>query len=125
MKTKEITLCGKQVTVAYCYATEIAFGNFTGLCIDDLNPLNPNHHIYLILSAINAYNLSKDIKQDILDYDIMYNAKPEEIINAFKTVLELKCEWYEIPLVEKKLDEEQTKTEDNKEEDADEESKNV
>ena len=25
MITKEITLCGRQVTLAYCFATEIAF----------------------------------------------------------------------------------------------------
>lgn len=127
MKTKEITLCGKQVTVAYCYATEIAFGNFTGLSIDQFDAHNSEHPIYLILSAIQAYNLSlsEDKKSDIRDYDIMYNATPDEIKIAFRTICELKCEWYGIPLIEKKLDEEVTKSDDNKEEDVDEESKNV
>ena len=30
MITREVTLCGKQVTLAYCYATEIAYKDFTG-----------------------------------------------------------------------------------------------
>ena len=29
MITREVTLCGKQVTLAYCYATEIAYKDLT------------------------------------------------------------------------------------------------
>lgn len=124
MKTKEITLCGKQVTVAYCYATEIAFRNFTGLNIDEFDHKNPEHYVYLFLASIQAYNLAMDTKSEIQDSDIMYSAKPEEIICGIKSIFELKADWYNIPLVEKKIDEEEAKNE-HKEEDVDEESKNA
>ena len=35
MKKKEITLAGKHVTVAYCYATEIAYKDLSGQDIAD------------------------------------------------------------------------------------------
>ena len=123
MKTKEITLCGKQVTVAYCYATEIAFRNLSGLNIDEFDYTNPENCIYLLLAAIQAFNLATDTKSEIQDSDIMYSAKPKEIISGIKAIFKLRAEWYEIPLAEKDLDNEDTSTESKEE--VFEESKNV
>jgi hypothetical protein len=97
MKTKEITICGKQVTLAYCFATELTFKNFTGLEIENIEPGNREHIIYLILSAIAAYYQSKEEEAPIKDIELMYDAKPTEIVTAFKEAIKLKNEWYDIP----------------------------
>lgn len=101
MKTKEITICGKQVMLAYCFATELSFKNFTGENIEDLKVTNPEHVIYLILSAIASYYQSKEYEDEkkapIVDSDLMYNATPKELVSAANDVMELRAEWYGIP----------------------------
>ena len=64
MKTKEITVCGRQVVLAYCFATELAFKNFTGIEIEEFDPSNRDHIIYMILSAIAAYYESQEKEDD-------------------------------------------------------------
>jgi hypothetical protein len=97
MKTKEITICGKHVMLAYCFATELAFKNFTGLEIEEFDPSNRDHIIYMILSAIAAYYLKREEDAPIKDTDLMYESKPAEIIDAIKETIKLKNDWYEIP----------------------------
>ena len=79
MKTKEITICGKQVMLAYCFATELAFKNFTGLEIEDFDPTNRDHIIYMILSAVAAYYQKREEDAPVKDTDLMYESKPTEI----------------------------------------------
>ena len=109
MKTKEITLCGKQVTLAYCFATEIAFRKYTGKSIEEYEPGNAEHIIYLILSAILSFYEGEKQKAPVVDTDIMYHATPEELTNALTVALELRREWYQLPAGEPE--------DDNKEED--------
>lgn len=101
MKTKEITICGKQVMLAYCFATEISFKKFTGLEIENFDPTDRDHIIYMILSAISTYYLSQEKEEDrkapIVDTDLMYDASSKEIIDAIKETIKLKNDWYEIP----------------------------
>ena len=97
MKTKEITICGKQVMLAYCFATELAFKNFTGLEIEEFDPSNRDHIIYMILAAIAVYYQKCEEDAPIKDTDLMYESKPAEIIDAIKETIKLKNDWYEIP----------------------------
>lgn len=101
MKTKEITICGKQVMLAYCFATELAFKNFTGLEIEEFDPTNRDHIIYMILSAIAAYYQKREEDAPIKDTDLMYNASSKEIIKTLNEVFKLKADWYELPKGEK------------------------
>lgn len=113
MKTKEITICGKQVMLAYCFATELAFKNFTGLEIEEFDPSNRDHIIYMILAAIAAYYQKREEDAPIKDTDLMYESKPAEIIDAIKETIKLKNDWYEIPngdkIEEKPADDEEPK----------------
>lgn len=111
MKTKEITLCGKTVTLAYCFATEIAFLQYTGKSLEEYEPGNAEHIIYLILSSILSYynSLPEKPKAPVVDTDLMYHATPEELTNALSVALELRREWYQLPAGEP--------DDDNKEED--------
>lgn len=97
METSEIKICGRTVHVGYCYATEIAFHNYTGVGVDKFDPGNPQHAIYLIMAAVFAYYNSKDHQgedHDLTDEGLLYESKPEEIVEAFKQVLELRGRWY-------------------------------
>ena len=107
MITKKIEILGKEVTLAYCYATEIAYKDLSG---EEL-PL-------FIASAVNnlANNRMPDIKQalfaiiasmmpvyqtadeePIKDTDLMNDADPREIGTAIGTLINLYAEFYHIP----------------------------
>jgi len=97
MKQKEITLCGLKVMIGYCFATELAFKNFTGANVDEFDPTNPEHIIYIILSAIAAYYQKEGTDAPVKDEDLMYHANPQEMINALNEVLKLRADWYQLP----------------------------
>lgn len=109
MTQKEVKIAGKTVALAYCYATEIAFSDYTGQDInqfiaslipdDDGNmpTADPKKVLYAILSAALAYAQVKDEECQIKDTDLMYSAKPGELIEAFTVVIQLRNEWYHVP----------------------------
>ena len=97
MTTKEIRLCGKKATIAYCYATEISFNKYTGVTVENFDTENPEHPIYLILSALLSYSEGTDSEPVLTDRDLIYKAKPGELIEAVQTVFQLRNEWYAIP----------------------------
>jgi hypothetical protein len=105
MKTKEITIAGKKVMLGYCFATEISFKKFTGLEIENFDPTDRDHIIYMILSAISTYYLSQEKEEDrkapIVDTDLMYNASSKDFITALEEIFKLKADWYELPKGEK------------------------
>ena len=109
MKAKEVTIAGKTVALAYCYATEIAFSDYTGQDInqfiaslmpdDDGNipTTDPKKVLYAILSAALTYAQNMGQECPIKDTDLMYSAKPGELIEAFTAVIQLRNEWYHVP----------------------------
>lgn len=97
MIKKEITLCGKQVTIAYCFATEIAFLDLAGTEVSNFDSTNPKHLVLLVLSAMQAYYSSVDKEIPLKDRDLMYDAQPAELITAVSSVFELHAQWYSVP----------------------------
>ncbi|MCH5307636.1 MAG: hypothetical protein J1E37_06095 [Prevotella sp.] len=109
MKKKEITIGGIKVTLAYCYAFEIAFRDYTGQdfseFIREIQPddsgnqrqADPKKLLYAILSAIMAYYQSADKEPPVTDRTLMFECPPQELINAFGTVMQLYAEWYHVP----------------------------
>ena len=97
MITKNITIAGKEVTLAYCYATEIAFRKYTDVSIDSFDATNPEHVLYLILAATMAWCQSKGDEPSIKDEEIMFSAKPKEIVDALTAIFEMRKVWYYIP----------------------------
>lgn len=98
MKTQKVTIAGKEVGIAYCYATEIAFADYCGKTpaeiIQGKNP-TPKEITYLILSAVMAYY--KGEEAPIKDTDLMYNSTPQEMTDALTAVIKLFAEWYNVP----------------------------
>ena len=107
MITKEITICGKAVTLAYCYATEIAYKNMTNEDMFDYiqkaveaiqNQRDPDIEktIYAILACMMAYYEDAD-KAPVKDSEIMKQATPVEIGTAMLTILSMRSEFYHVP----------------------------
>lgn len=106
MKEATIKIAEKEVKVAYCYATEILFSDYTGqefsefikeAVVDKNTQSSSKKVLYAILSAIIAYSQSKNEDAAVVDTDIMFNAQPQEIIDAFTTIISLYNDWYQLP----------------------------
>ena len=110
MITKEITIGGKPVTLAYCYATEISYKLLSDEdinifmtevyeCMNDDIQRMPDIRktIFLILAAISAYYESKGEELPIDDKTLMYECKPEELGTALGVVLGLRGQFYAVP----------------------------
>ena len=108
MSKKEITLCGKQVTLAYCYATEIAFKDLSNQDITDFmieavpqiqaqKMPDAKKVVFLIIAALMSHYQSIGEETPIEDKDIMYRATSKEIGNALGVVIGLRAKFYHIP----------------------------
>ena len=106
MKEATIKIAGKEVKVAYCYATEILFSDYTGqefsvfikeVVVDKNTQSSSKKVLYAILSAIIAYSQSQGMEAEVVDTDIMFNAQPQEIIEAFSVIISLYNDWYKLP----------------------------
>jgi len=117
MQKEKTTIAGKEVTLAYCYATEIAYKEFTGEDISTymkeafvaLNgqPIrmpDVKKTIYIILAAAMAYSNGKDEDASIKDTDLMNEATPQELGTALGTILSLYTQFYALPKEEEKED---------------------
>lgn len=124
MKTKEITICGKQVTLAYCYATEIIYKDITGEDLIDYvkhtiasisKEKDPDAKLTLsaILSLAMAYDQwhsedGKEAPQQITLKELMNEAAPAEIGMAMLAVIDLRGQFYHVS----KSDEEEVKADE-------------
>ena len=110
MKTKTITICGKDVTLAYCYGTEISYKILANEDINDfvqevIAALNAEPQrmpdikksVLLIIAAAMSYAESRGEKSPIADEDLMYHATPDELGTAIGTVIALRMEFYHVP----------------------------
>ena len=108
MKQKEVTLCGKKVVLAYCYATEIAykllsdeditqFGSEVIQNIQNEQMPDIKRSIYLILAAMNAYYDSQGQQSPVTDKELMYECTPNELGSALGTVIGLRADFYYVP----------------------------
>ena len=113
MKKETIKFIGKDVTLAYCYATEIAYKD---LADEDISVFiqeiftstqkgempDVKKAVYLILASMTAYYESVKEKAPIKDIDIMSEATPVEFGSALATVINLWKAFYKVPSSEKK-----------------------
>ena len=108
MITKEITICGKQVMLAYCYATEISYKILSDEDIIDFGQeiVEKIQHeqmpdirrtIYLIIASLQSYYESKGEQCPITDKELMYECTPNEIGMALGIIIGLRTNFYHIP----------------------------
>lgn len=108
MITRDITICGKPVTLAYCYATEIAYkdlsdeniGEYINEAVDCIQKgADPDvkRTILAILACMLAYYNSKKEDTPIEFEELMSNISPSEFATAIITVLDMRIEFYHVP----------------------------
>ena len=108
MKQQTIKIVGHDVTLAYCYATEICYKELSGQDITDFMPevLEAIQHdrlpdvkktIYMVLASILAYYQAKGEEPPVKDTDLMNEISPVELGTAFGSVLSLRQQFYQLP----------------------------
>ena len=114
METKTITINGKEVTLCYCYATEINFAKLTdgenasvfiqetAKKLDALTKGDATAQpdiekcIYLILAAAISYYKSKGEECPITDEDMLFSNNPTELYEAAGAVILLYGSFYKL-----------------------------
>ena len=110
---KTIKLCGKDVKLRYCAATENGFEQISGKSINDINFNSQDDITRLAVAAILAAYACNNEDAPITSDDILYNATSTELTELFKTIFELRMAWYDTPkIVADALKEEQTDDEE-------------
>lgn len=114
---KEITICGKQVKLLYCAASENGFEDLTGKSINDLDYTKSKDIMALATACMIAAYASTGEVSPIRSEDIMYHATSKELTDLYLTVLNLRAEWYNIPqaVAEKLTEDQAAMTPDEKE----------
>ena len=108
MKSKTITIQGKDVTLGYCNATEIGYKLLTRedvyvyfteaiKAIQEERMPDIQKTIYMIIAAIKAYSEYTGEAAAITDRELMYEADQIEIGLALGTILQLRSEFYHLP----------------------------
>ena len=114
MTEKKITICGQEVRICYCAATENAFEQITGKSIGIFVPTigkneqgenivkNPaeamtGDWMFLgIAGIVAAY--SRDNQESPIDTNqVLFDANPEEVSNLITAIIELRSQWYRVP----------------------------
>ena len=115
---KTITLCGKQVEMLYCAATETGYEQLVSGTGKDINVFLPtilerdadgkptkveppvaqtDDYLKLALAAIIAAAASKKREPVVSADDIMYHASSQEVTAMITAIVELRTKWYTIP----------------------------
>ena len=115
---KTITLCGKQVEMLYCAATETGYEQLVSGTGKDINVFLPtilerdadgkptkveppvaqtDDYLKLALAAIIAAAASKKREPVVSADDIMYHASSQEVTAMITDIVELRTKWYTIP----------------------------
>lgn len=96
---KSITICDKEVKLRYCAATETGFEMNAKKSIADIDFNSQEDLLRLSVAAIIAAYQRDGQEAPIESKDILFDAKPAEIIELFKAVIELRAAWYNVPFV--------------------------
>lgn len=117
IKEKTINICGKEVSIRYCAATETGFEQLSGKSSDIFTPkperdsdgnivgyaplANMDDYIKLSIAAIIAAYSAKGEDAPVTAEDVMYNASSKDISGMLTAVIQLRNQWYDIPSVVK------------------------
>lgn len=113
MKDKELKICGKTVKMRYCAAAETGFERLAGKSSDVFIPevekdsegnivnvkqkASSEDYIQLAFAAIIAAYARKGEDSPVSADEILFEARPQEIVELVAAVMELRNEWYDVP----------------------------
>ena len=119
MNAKTITICGKDVELLYCAATETGYESISGQSCEIFIPeiskdkkgkdqirmrATTRDYIQLAVAAVIAAYTRKGEDAPVTADDILYNATSQEVTKLITTVIELRNAWYQVPSVIKPED---------------------
>lgn len=122
MNAKTITICGKNVELLYCAATETGYESLSGQSCEIFIPeiskdkkgkeqirmrATTRDYIQLAVAAVIAAYTRKGEDAPVTADDILYNATSQEVTKLITTVIELRNAWYQVPSVIKPEDDTQ------------------
>jgi len=122
MNAKTITICGKDVELLYCAATETGYESISGQSCEIFIPeiskdkkgkeqirmrATTRDYIQLAVAAVIAAYTRKGEDAPVTADDILYNATSKEVTQLITTVIELRNAWYQVPSVIKPEDDTQ------------------
>lgn len=122
MNAKTITICGKDVELLYCAATETGYESLSGQSCEIFIPeiskdkkgkeqirmrATTRDYIQLAVAAVIAAYTRKGEDAPVTADDILYNATSQEVTKLITTVIELRNAWYQVPSVIKPEDDTQ------------------
>ena len=122
MNAKTITICGKEVEMLYCAATETGYESISGQSCEIFIPeiskddkgkeqirmrATTRDYIQLAVAAVIAAYTRKGEDAPVTADDILYNATSQEVTKLITTVIELRNAWYQVSSVIKPEDDTQ------------------
>lgn len=99
MNKKTIRLCGKDVDLIYCAASEQGFETLAGKSINDLDFTLSTDIMKLSLACITAAYSVNNQKPPIDSKELLYDITSQELTDLYLTVINLRTEWYNVPAV--------------------------
>lgn len=117
MTSKKITICGKEVELFYCAATENGYERISGgktigvflptfksdgdgnQVVDQLPAATNEDYLLLAIAGIVAADTYYKRDAVINSEDILYKVSPSERMLLVKTIVDLRNEWYEVPKI--------------------------
>lgn len=126
---KTIKICGKEVRMRYCLASETGYEQLAGKGMEIFQPVptgkkdkdgkkiydaplaTTDDYVKLSFGCIIAAYERTDEEPPVKVGDIIYDATPDEIANMIAATTELRLQWYKVPEVVKP--ETEKKEEDN------------
>ena len=120
MSERTITICGCECQIIYCNATEKAYEDISGKSSSVFSPeigkdnkgnliatappqAKPGDYITLGMGGIIAAYAKDEKDTPITFNDVMYRATAEETATLVKTIIEMRNEWYKIPVAADEL----------------------
>ena len=118
LATKTITICGKEVEMLYCAATETGYEQLVSGTGKDINVFLPtvlerdadgkptkveppvaqtDDYLKLALAAIIAAAARKKQDPPVSADEVMYDASSQEVTNMITAIIELRTQWYIVP----------------------------
>lgn len=101
MNERTIKICGQEVTLRYCAATETGFESLQAKSVSEINFNSSEDLIALGVCAIVASYSYRDEQPPIDSKKILYEAKPQELVALIQATIEARAEYYELPAVVK------------------------
>ena len=102
---KTISICGKDVQMLYCAATETLFEQLAHHSVnvflqgdggEDPAAIGDDY-IKLGIAAVIAAYARNDQEPPVSVKDVLYEATPQEVVSLITSAIELRAKWYDVP----------------------------